>query len=91
MTIPLELEGSGVTGLLQIVGVPETTTDADRDVLAILATQAAIALQNAYLHERALALAARDSLTNLLNRRAIKLDWRRRWRGPSGASIHFVC
>jgi diguanylate cyclase (GGDEF)-like protein len=70
--VPLELEGSGVTGLLQIVGVPETTGDADRDVLAILATQAAIALQNAYLHERALALAARDSLTNLLNRRAIQ-------------------
>jgi len=72
LRIPLEMEGAGVIGLLLIAGVPATTGEADRDVLTILATQASIALRNSYLHERALALAARDSLTDLLNRRAIR-------------------
>jgi diguanylate cyclase (GGDEF)-like protein len=70
LRLPLELDGSGLTGLLLIAGVSEKTHAADRDILTILTTQATIALQNAYLHERALALAARDSLTDLLNRRA---------------------
>ncbi|HVA89248.1 MAG TPA: diguanylate cyclase [Chloroflexota bacterium] len=69
LRLPLELDGSEVAGLLLIAGVPKATNEEDRGVLAILATQAAIALQNAYLHERALALAARDGLTDLLNRR----------------------
>ena len=67
--IPIELDGADVAGLLLFTGVPEGSAN-DSDVLAILANQTAIALQNAHLHERALALAARDSLTNLLNRRA---------------------
>ncbi|HVC81139.1 MAG TPA: diguanylate cyclase [Chloroflexota bacterium] len=74
--LPLEHDGAGLIGLLLIAGVPTTTSETDRDVLTILATQAVIALRNAYLHEQVLALAARDSLTDLLNRRAvgIRLD-----------------
>jgi diguanylate cyclase (GGDEF)-like protein len=69
LRIPIGPEGVGPAGLLLISDIPETIGVADRDVLAVLATQAAIALQNAQLHERALSLAAHDSLTNLLNRR----------------------
>ncbi|MGH2347291.1 MAG: diguanylate cyclase, partial [Chloroflexota bacterium] len=69
LRMPLELDGSDVVGLLLLAGVTDKANEADRDILTILTTQAAIALQNAYLHERALALAARDSLTELLNRR----------------------
>ncbi len=68
----IEPDGKGVAGMLLVSGVSESVGSADRDVLAILTTQAAIALQNAYLHERALALAAHDSLTDLLNRRAVQ-------------------
>jgi diguanylate cyclase (GGDEF)-like protein len=43
-----------------------------RATLTILATQAAIALQNAQMHERALAQASEDGLTTLLNHRAFQ-------------------
>ncbi|HEY8283372.1 MAG TPA: diguanylate cyclase [Chloroflexota bacterium] len=72
LCVPLEPDGEGIIGLLLIAGVPAATDEADRDVLTILATQAGIALRNSYLHERALALAAQDSLTDLLNRRAAR-------------------
>jgi diguanylate cyclase (GGDEF)-like protein len=72
LRVPIGPEETGVAGLLLLAGVPETIGVADKDVLAVLATQAAIALQNAQLHERALALAAQDSLTNLLNRRVFQ-------------------
>lgn len=70
MCVPIEPDGEGLAGLLLATGLPAMAGGADDDVVAILATQTAIALQNAVLHERALALAARDSLTSLLNRRA---------------------
>jgi len=70
--IAIEPEGEGVSGLLLVSGTPATFSRAGDDVLAILTTQAAIALTNASLHERALALADRDSLTELLNRRAVQ-------------------
>jgi diguanylate cyclase (GGDEF)-like protein len=72
LRVPIEPDGKGVAGMLLVSGISQAIGSADRDVLAILTTQAAIALQNAYLHERALALAAHDNLTDLLNRRAIR-------------------
>jgi diguanylate cyclase (GGDEF)-like protein len=70
--VPIEHAGQGIIGLLLATGVSGETGSGDRDVLGILAAQTAIALQNAQLHERALALAAHDSLTGLLNRRALQ-------------------
>ncbi len=69
---PLEPDEAGVTGLLQLLGVPGELGHDSQDALAILATQAAIALQNAHLHERALAQASEDGLTGLLNHRAFQ-------------------
>lgn len=50
---PLELEDVGLVGLLRLGGVPDDIRPADRDVLAILATQAAIAVQNGRLYREA--------------------------------------
>ena len=61
-----------VIGALRLMDLPVALTDDDRDVLALLATQAATALENARLHERALARALEDSLTELLNHRAFQ-------------------
>jgi len=72
LVVPLEVEGEGVLGLLHLSGVPSGLRHDDRDALAILATQAAIALQNARLHERALAQASEDGLTGLINHRAFQ-------------------
>lgn len=72
LLVPLELEGVGVAGMLWLGHVPGELGQDDRDVLAILATQGAIALQNAQLHERALAQASEDGLTGLLNHRAFQ-------------------
>ena len=72
LRVPIEPDGKGVAGMLLVSGISPSIGSTDRDVLAILTTQTAIAMQNAYLHERALALAAHDTLTDLLNRRAIQ-------------------
>src|SRR6185312_3180769 len=65
LLVPLELEDEGTAGLLRLTGIPKDFNQNDQDALAILATQAAIALQNALLHERALAQASTDGLTGL--------------------------
>ena len=70
--LPLITEGATVVGLLRVMGVPRALDADDRDVLAVLATQAAISLENAHLHTRALAAASEDSLTTLLNHRAFQ-------------------
>ncbi len=70
--LPLITEGATVVGLLRVMGVPRALDADDRDVLAVLATQAAISLENAQLHTRALAAASEDSLTTLLNHRAFQ-------------------
>src|SRR2546423_7216957 len=49
LLVPLEVEGVGVVGALRLAGVPAAFGHADRHVLTILATQAAIALENARL------------------------------------------
>jgi signal transduction histidine kinase len=49
LLVPLEVEGVGVAGALQLAGVPAAFGHADRHALTILATQAAIALENARL------------------------------------------
>jgi len=72
LLVPLESLGADVTGLLLLMGVPEERGDDGYDALAILATQAAIALQNAHLHERALAQASEDGLTGLPNHRSFQ-------------------
>ncbi len=53
LLVPLELEDAGVVGLLRLAGIPDDVRPADRDALAILATQAAIALQNGRLYREA--------------------------------------
>ena len=69
---PLESEGSSVISLLRLSGVPADLSHDARDALAILATQAGIALRNARLHEHALAQATMDGLTGLLNHRTLQ-------------------
>ena len=70
--LPLRTEGSTVVSLLRVMGVPRALDADDRDVLAVLATQAATSLENAQLHTRALAQASEDGLTGLLNHRAFQ-------------------
>ena len=70
--LPLRTEGSTVVSLLRVMGVPRALDADDRDVLAVLATQATTSLENAQLHARALAQASEDSLTGLLNHRAFQ-------------------
>ena len=69
---PLESEGSSVISLLRLSGVPADLSHDARDALAILATQAGIALRNARLHEHALTQATMDGLTGLLNHRTLQ-------------------
>ncbi len=73
-TLPvlLDPDQAGGAGLLLLSGGPLTLGSDERHALAILATQAAIALQNARLHERALAQASEDGLTGLLSHRAFQ-------------------
>jgi len=68
----IDSDGQGAAGLLLLSGGGTTIEGDDRDSLAILANQAAIALQNARLHERAVRLASVDGLTELLNHRAFQ-------------------
>jgi signal transduction histidine kinase len=50
---PLDVAGADVVGLLRLTGVPVDLGDGERDALSILATEAAIALQNARLYQTA--------------------------------------
>ncbi len=72
LLVPLVTPGNGVMGLLRLAGVRDDLGADEIDALGILATQAAIALHNAHLHERAVAKAAEDGLTGLLNHRAFQ-------------------
>lgn len=73
MLLPLEREGVGVQGLVLLLAVPLAPDRDARDTLAILTSQAALALENTRLHERALAQASEDGLTGLLNHKAFQL------------------
>jgi len=74
--VPVEVvrdDGSAfVVGALRLAGLNGPPTVDDRDVLGLLATQAAAALENARRHERALEQASEDSLTGLFNHRAFQ-------------------
>jgi len=74
--VPVEVvcdDGSvSVVGALRLTGLGAPPTADDHDVLGLLATQAATALENARRHERALEQASEDSLTGLLNHRAFQ-------------------
>ena len=82
LLVPLVTQDARVAGLLRLMGVPPGQSHA---VLAFLARQAAGALQNAQLYERALAQAAVDGLTDLLNHRTFQArlveEVARAWRG----------
>jgi diguanylate cyclase (GGDEF)-like protein/putative nucleotidyltransferase with HDIG domain len=71
--VPLEQDSVGVVGLLRVAGLAGELGSDDRDVLGVLATQAAMALENAQMHARALAQASEDSVTGLLNHRAFQM------------------
>ena len=64
-------DAGGGAAMLLLRGVAAAPGPQAVDTLAILASQADTALQNLALHERALAQAAEDDLTGLLNRRAL--------------------
>jgi len=69
-TLCIQLEADGhVVGQLRLLGIEDDDEDV-RHALALLANQAAVALQNAALHERVLAQVSIDGLTGLLNHRA---------------------
>ena len=69
-TLCLQLEADGhVVGQLRLLGIEDDDEDV-RHALALLANQAAVALQNAALHDRVLAQVSIDGLTGLLNHRA---------------------
>ncbi len=76
VVVPIEVgrddEGVAVVGALRLMSLDRALTDDDRDVLTLLATQAATALENTLLHERTLAQASEDGLTGLLNHRAFQ-------------------
>ncbi len=76
VVVPIEVvrddEDVAVVGALRLMDLSRLLTDDDRDVLMLLATQAATALENSLLHARALAQASEDGLTELLNHRAFQ-------------------
>ena len=70
LLVPFALEEAGVVGVvgaLRLGGLASGLSASDGDARAILAAQAAIALANVTLHERALITAAADGLTGLAN------------------------
>jgi diguanylate cyclase (GGDEF)-like protein len=72
LLVPLESHGGDVVGLLVLMGVAPNRDDEDHGALTILAAQTAVALNNADLHERALAQASEDGLTGLPNHRTFQ-------------------
>jgi diguanylate cyclase (GGDEF)-like protein len=58
--------------ILAVARRGERFSDRDRELLATLAEQAAVCLQNLALHERVRRLAATDELTGLLNHRVLQ-------------------
>ena len=70
IAVPLIREDA-VLGVISVGrAVPDATfSDAEREVIALLGSQAALALANAHLVEEVSALAVRDGLTGLFNRR----------------------
>ncbi|HEY7523178.1 MAG TPA: diguanylate cyclase [Candidatus Limnocylindrales bacterium] len=80
-----------VLGVISVgrAGPDATFTEAEREVIVLLGSQAALALANAYLVEEVSALAIHDGLTGLFNRRHfdVALDHaiaRFKRRGPTG-------
>ena len=70
VAVPLIHEGL-VLGVISLgrAGPDVTFTETEREVLAIVGSQAALAMANAYLVEEVSALAIHDGLTGLYNRR----------------------
>ncbi len=70
MAVPL-LDKDAVLGVISVgrAGSDATFTSAEREVIALLGSQAALALANAFLVEEVSALAIHDALTGLYNRR----------------------
>lgn len=74
--VPIEcaavVSSTTVVGVLRLMGLPAPLAPDDHETLTVLAAQASVALENARLHERALAQASEDGLTGLLNHRAFQ-------------------
>ena len=70
LAVPLARDGVIVGALTALrTGPSAPFTALDRDGLALVATHAALAIANAFLHEDVTELAVRDGLTGLYNRR----------------------
>jgi diguanylate cyclase (GGDEF)-like protein/PAS domain S-box-containing protein len=90
VAMPL-IHEDAVLGVISVgrAGPDATFTSAEREVIGLLGSQAALALANAYLVEEVSALAIHDGLTGLYNRRHFdaELDHaiaRFKRRGPAG-------
>jgi diguanylate cyclase (GGDEF)-like protein len=71
LAVPLRLPGGRVLGVLAAHKPgPAAFTPNDRELFEAVATQVAVALENAQLYQRTKELSARDELTRLFNRRA---------------------
>jgi diguanylate cyclase (GGDEF)-like protein/PAS domain S-box-containing protein len=70
MLVPL-MGSDEVLGLITVgrIDTDQPFSEAEREVFALLGSHAALALRNAYLSEEVQALAIRDGLTGLYNRR----------------------
>jgi diguanylate cyclase (GGDEF)-like protein len=74
LIVPIILQDK-VIGALSAQGFQRDTLDEDDTrILSTIASQAAIALQNAQLYEQTLALALTDSMTGLKNARALHVE-----------------
>jgi len=78
--VPIRSEGRAdatssmnVCGAIYLTEVPAVLDSDQCDALRILATQAAVAIENVRLHERALERTSEDSLTGLRNHRAFQM------------------
>jgi len=91
MTIPFTI-APGKQGVLHLERRLGTFTDAEFQVLSTVGTSLTLALRNADTHRQIQELASRDSMTGLLNRRALEEVLVREFKAGSryGASACFL-
>ncbi len=91
MVVPLDEDDHGLHSLVWLGALAADSPEC-QDVLAILAAQGRVTLQNWRLHEQALARAAEDSLTELLNHRSLhnRLDEELARAGRTGRPLSFL-
>jgi diguanylate cyclase (GGDEF)-like protein len=91
MTIPLAI-APDKQGVLHLERRQGTFTEAEFQVLSTVGTSLTLALRNADAHRQIQELASRDSVTGLLNRRALEEGLAREFKAGSryGSSAYFL-